>query len=279
MIDLLQYNFIQHALLAAILVSIAVGIIGVLVVINRLVFLSGGIVHTAYGGVGLAFFTGSTSILPITLVFTGLNAVLLGAVSLKKSEYIEIFIGLIWSFGMALGVIFMALTPGYTADLSSYLFGSILTIPMSSIYLMLAVTMIVVCYVLVNYRSLVLMAFDSDYAQSKGIKVRRIYLSLLVLVAITSVVMVQIVGIIMIIALLTMPAYLASQYAKSTSAMMIHSILWCLVFTLSGLVISYYTNLPSGATIVVVASAFLALAFLGKSIKRRFINLKSVHAF
>ncbi|CAH0537613.1 metal ABC transporter permease [Vibrio marisflavi] len=268
MIELLQYNFIQHALMAALLVSISAGIIGVLVVVNRLVFLSGGVVHTAYGGVGLAIFTGSSTIMPATLAFTSLNALLLGVISLKKNEHIEIFVGLIWSFGMALGVILMALTPGYGANLASYLFGSILTVPIDTIYLMFAITAIVVCYTIYNYRSLVLMAFDSEFAQSKGVKIKQIYLSLLVLVAITSVVMVQVVGIIMVIALLTMPAYLASQYVKSTAAMMVHSILWCLVFTLVGLIVSFYTNLPSGATIVTTASAFLALSFVVKGVKK-----------
>lgn len=271
MIELLQYNFIQHAIVAAILVSIAAGIVGVLVVINRLVFLSGGIIHTAYGGVGLAFFIGSTTILPITLIFTSLNALLLGSITLKKGEYIEIFIGLIWSFGMAIGVIFMVLTPGYTADLSSYLFGSILTIPQSSIYIMLALTIIIAGYTIYNYRKLVLIAFDQDFAKSKGLKIGRIYFTLLVIIAITSVIMVQVVGIIMVIALLTMPAYLASQYARSTAQMMVYSILWCLLFTLSGLILSFYTNLPSGATIVVVASACVALNFLIKKLFNQWI--------
>ena len=269
MIELLGYNFIQHAIYAGILVSIAVGIVGVLVVINRLVFFSGGFVHTAYGGVGLAFFVGSSSVLPITLIFTSLSALLLGFITIKKTGFIEVFIGLIWSFGMALGIIFMALTPGYTADLSSYLFGSILTIPKSSIYLMLVLTFIIVIYTIYNYRSLVLMAFDPEFAKSKGIKIRRIYFTLLVLIAITSVIMVQVVGIIMVIALLTMPAYLGSQYAKSTAGMMIHSILLCLFFTLVGLIVSFYTNLPSGATIVLVASVCVGLNFLIKTLLQR----------
>ena len=265
MMELLQYNFIQHALIAALLVSIAAGIIGVLVVVNRLVFLSGGVVHTAYGGVGLAFYTGS-AVLPTTLIFTSINALILGVLSLRKSEHLEIFIGLIWSFGMALGIILMNLTPGYNVDLNSYLFGSILTVPMESLYLMAGVTFIAVTYTIYSYRSLVLMAFDVEFAQSKGVKIKNIYPSLLVLVAITSVVLVKIVGIVMVIALLTMPAYLASQYVKSMASMMVHSILWCLVFTVLGLVVSFYTNLPSGATIVTTASCFLALSFVLKGL-------------
>ncbi|EAS63579.1 metal ABC transporter permease [Photobacterium angustum] len=258
MIELLQYNFIQHALIAAVLVSIVAGIIGVLVVTNRLVFLSGGIVHTAYGGVGLAFYAG-TAVMPTTLVFTSINALLLGALSQRKLEQLDIFIGLIWSLGMAIGIILMALTPGYGADLSSYLFGSILTVPVSTLYLMGGSVLIIGAYTIYNYRSLVLMSFDADFAQSKGVKVKRMYLSLLVLVAIASVILVKVVGIVLVMALLTMPAYMAAQYTKSMLSMMCHSILWCLGFTLTGLIFSYQMNLPSGATIVVTASICLAL--------------------
>ncbi|GAD31943.1 zinc ABC transporter, permease protein [Photobacterium leiognathi lrivu.4.1] len=258
MIELLQYNFIQHALIAAVLVSIVAGIIGVLVVTNRLVFLSGGIVHTAYGGVGLAFYAG-TAVMPTTLVFTSINALLLGALSQRKLEQLDIFIGLIWSLGMAIGIILMALTPGYGADLSSYLFGSILTVPVSTLYLMGGSVLIIGAYTIYNYRSLVLMSFDADFAQSKGVKVKRMYLSLLVLVAIASVILVKVVGIVLVMALLTMPAYMAAQYTKSMLFMMCHSILWCLGFTLTGLIFSYQMNLPSGATIVVTASICLAL--------------------
>ena len=258
MIELLQYNFIQHALIAAVLVSIVAGIIGVLVVTNRLVFLSGGIVHTAYGGVGLAFYAG-TAVMPTTLVFTSINALLLGALSQRKLEQLDIFIGLIWSLGMAIGIILMALTPGYGADLSSYLFGSILTVPVSTLYLMGGSVLIIGAYTIYNYRSLVLMSFDADFAQSKGVKVKRMYLSLLVLVAIASVILVKVVGIVLVMALLTMPAYMAAQYTKSMLSMMCHSILWCLGFTLTGLIFSYQMNLPSGATIVVNASICLAL--------------------
>jgi zinc transport system permease protein len=265
MFNLLTYTFMQHALVAALLISIAAGLVGCLVVVNRLVFLAGGIVHTAYGGVGLAVFLG-LPVLPSTLGFSGLASALLGVLTLKQQHYTEALIGLLWSAGMAFGIILLELTPGYSVNLTSYLFGSILTVPAQDLWLMALLLMIISGLVIYFYQDLVAMSFDRQFAASRGVRVKLLHIMLLLITAMTAVMMVQLVGIIMVVALLTIPAYLAAQYSRSLAAMMVSAVGWSLLFCLLGLWGSYYTNISSGAAIVAVATLFLLAFFLVKGL-------------
>ncbi len=258
MIEALSYGFVQHALLAGVLVSLIAGIIGSLIVVNRMVFLAGGIAHTSYGGIGLAVFLG----LPVFLgasVFAVAAALLVAFLTLKDKERIDTFIGLIWAVGMAVGVIFVDLTPGYNVDLMGYLFGSILAVSTNDLYFMVALLAIITTMVILKYREILAVSYDSEYAALRGINVPAIYTLVLVLSALAVVVAIKVVGLILVIALLTIPVYIGERLSSSLAGMMIISGILATLFTLGGLILSYTYNLPSGASIILVSALFFAL--------------------
>ena len=260
MIEALSFEFIQHALIAGVLVSFAAGIIGSLIVVNRMVFLAGGIAHASYGGIGLAVFFG----LPIFLgasLFAVAAALLIASLTLHKRHRIDTFIGLIWAVGMAIGVIFIDLTPGYNVDMMSYLFGSILAVSTEDIYFMGILLAIILFVMTFWYRDILAVSYDSEYAALRGVNVRFFYTLILILAALTVVVSIKVVGLILVIAMLTIPVYIAEKLSHSLFSMMFLSGLIATMFTLAGLWFSYTYNLTSGASIILISAASLG-AFL-----------------
>jgi len=260
MIEALSFEFIQHALIAGILVSFAAGIIGSLIVVNRMVFLAGGIAHASYGGIGLAVFFG----LPIFLgasVFAVGSALLIASLTLRKRHRIDTFIGLIWAVGMAIGVIFIDLTPGYNVDMMSYLFGSILAVSTEDLYFMGTLLAVILFVMIFWYRDILAVSYDSEYAALRGVHVRFFYTLILILAALTVVVSIKVVGLILVIAMLTIPVYIAEKLSHSLFSMMFLSGLIATLFTLVGLWFSYTYNLTSGASIILISAASLG-AFL-----------------
>lgn len=258
MLDALSYEFIQNALIAGILVSLISGIMGSLIVVNRMVFLAGGIAHAAYGGIGIAIFTGIPIFLG-TSVFAVIAAVIMSYVTMKNRENIDTFIGLIWAVGMAIGIILIDLTPGYNVDLMSYLFGSILAVNREDLYFMGSLFVIIVFAISFWYREILAVSYDSEYAQLSGINVRFFYTLILILAALTVVIAIKVVGLILVIALLTIPIYIAQKLTSSLYSMMIISGLVASLFTIMGLWLSYTFNLTSGATIILVSAISLIL--------------------
>jgi zinc transport system permease protein len=260
LLEALSFGFIQNAILAGVLVSIASGIIGSLIVVNRMVFLAGGIAHTAYGGIGIAVYFG----LPIFLgasLFAVFAAIIMAFITLKQRERIDTFIGLIWAVGMALGIILVDLTPGYNVDLLSYLFGSILAVSNKDIYYMGTLLFAIICIVTFWYRDILAVSYDSEYATLRGINVPFFYTLILILSALTVVVAIKVVGLILVIALLTIPIYIAERLSRSLSGMMIYSGIFSTIFTMIGLYLSYQFDLTSGASIILV-SAVALIVFL-----------------
>ena len=261
MLEALSYDFIQNALLAGILVSIAAGIIGSLIVVNRMVFLAGGIAHTAYGGIGIAVYFG----LPIFLgasIFAVLAALIIASITLKHRERMDTFIGLMWAVGMAVGVVFIDITPGYQADFMSYLFGSILAVSQADLWFMGGLLALIIFIMTFWYRDILAVSYDSEYANLRGINVPFFYTLILVLSALTVVVAIKVVGLILVIALLTIPVYIAEKLSHSLFSMMLLSGLFSSVFTLFGLWFSYEYDIASGASIILVSASSLFL-FLG----------------
>ena len=253
----LEFEFMRNAVAAGILVSIICGIMGTLVVVNRIVFLSGGIAHAAYGGIGLAFFFRWPVMLG-TMGFSLLASLLMAAVTLRLRHRADTIIGVIWAIGMAFGIIMVDLTPGYNVDLMSYLFGSILTVPDSDLYVMLAAGGIILLGVIWFYQDFLAISYDEEFARIRGVPVTRLYFSLIAMLGVTIVMVIQVVGLIMVIALLTIPPFIVEKYASSMAKMMIGSSLLGTVFCLTGLWLSYRFDLTSGATIIMVAgTAFL----------------------
>ena len=255
--DALHFEFMRNALLAGILVSIACGIIGTLVVVNRIVFISGGIAHAAYGGIGIAFYTGIPPSLGAAL-FSFVVSMIMGVASLKNKQRVDAIIGVMWAVGMALGILLIDLTPGYNVDLMSYLFGSILTVAASDIWFMISLDVVVLLVVLIFYKEFLAMSYDEEFSFVVGIPVKALYFVLLGMIALSVVMIIQVVGLILVIALLSIPPYIAEKYTTSLGKMMILSSLLGALFSITGLWFSYHYNLTSGATIIMVAG----LAFL-----------------
>ncbi|ABB23031.1 metal ABC transporter permease [Pelodictyon luteolum] len=256
--DILTYEFMQNALLAALLSSVACGIIGSFVVVKKIGFISGGIAHTAFGGIGLGYWLGVNPLLGI-IPFSLAAALGIGLLSKKAKVPEDTAIGTFWAAGMAIGVILIGLTPGYAPNLFSYLFGNILTVPSFDLWMIFLLDVVIVGTVFLCQKELLAIAFDEEYAAVSGVPALLFYLLLLCLIALTVVVMVRVVGIVMVIALLTVPAAIARNFSRSLPAMMAIATLLSLVFSTLGLMLSYLFNLASGATIILVATTAFML--------------------
>ncbi|MEE8416521.1 MAG: metal ABC transporter permease [Desulfobacterales bacterium] len=261
MIDVLEFEFMRNALLAGLLVSVICGIIGTLVVVNRLVFLSGGIAHAAFGGIGLSFFLG-LPVMAVTLCFSFVVALILAGVTLKAKHRSDTIVGVLWAVGMALGVIFLDLTPGYNVDLMSYLFGSILMVTHFDLLVMLVVAIMVLLITGYYYQDFLAMSYDEEFARLRNVPVKPLYFLLVCMIALSVVVIIRVVGLILIIALLTIPPYIAEKYATSLRTMMFFSTLLSCLFASSGLLLSYFLNVTSGAAIIMVAAAGFFISLL-----------------
>jgi zinc transport system permease protein len=251
----------RHALAAGLLASVICGIMGTLVVVNRIVFLSGGIAHAAYGGIGLAFFFGWPYLIG-TLGFSLAAAMLMAAVSLKAKHRADTIIGVIWALGMAFGIILIDLTPGYNVDLISYLFGSILTVPSTDLYIMLVIGILITLLAAYYYKDLLALSYDEEFARIRGVPVKALYFAMIGMLAVTIVLVIRVVGLILVIALLTIPPFIVEKYARSMGQMMVGSSLLGAVFTIVGLWLSYTYDLTSGASIILVSGVAFLLSLL-----------------
>jgi zinc transport system permease protein len=259
MMEALQFDFMRNALMAGVLVSLACGIVGTFVVINRIVFVSGGIAHAAYGGIGLGYFFRFNPVVG-AIIFSIGAALAMGIVQRQTRQRTDTIIGVIWAIGMAIGIILVDLTSGYKADLMSYLFGSILAVPTRDLWIMLGLDLIIVVLVSLFYKELLAISFDEMFATVMSVPVNIIYLTLMCLIALTVVMMMRVVGLIMVIALLTMPAAISGQFVKNMRKMMLLASLLGIVFTTLGLWLSFRLNLTSGATIILVAGGAYLLS-------------------
>lgn len=275
MLELLQYTFIQNALAAAILASIACGIIGVYVVVKKIVFITGGIAHASFGGIGLAYYLRIDPMLGVT-PFSLFSALVMGTVSKKSKIPEDSAIGILWSVGMSLGIIFVYLTPGYAPNLMTYLFGNILMVPHSDLYLMLFLDAMIVATVYLFYKEFLALCFDEEFTTVQGVPTQKLYLLLLCIIALTIVVLIKVVGIILVIALLTIPATLSRKFTHNLKRMMGISIFFGTVISFIGLGLSYVLDVPSGATIILVLSFVYGLVEIGMECwnkKEKIINL------
>jgi zinc transport system permease protein len=273
--DLFQHDFLQYALLTGILASVSCGVIGSFVVVRRITYIAGGIAHSVLGGLGAALYVQKSYDWPALDPLYGaiaaalIAALIIGMVSLRAREREDTVIGALWAVGMAVGVLFISQTPGYNTDLMSYLFGSILMVSPEELWLLVGLDVLVLVTAIVFYNQFLAVSFDDEFALLRGLRVEAYYLLLLCLTALTVVVLVTVVGIVMVIALLTLPAAIAGFFSRSLRHMMALAALLCVLFTTSGLVLSYGPNYPAGATTIVVAGAVYLVVLIGK----RMINL------
>lgn len=264
---LFEYQFLQNAFFSGILASIVCGIIGVIIVEKKLIMMSGGIAHTSYGGVGLGYLMGFEPIIGAFL-FSVCAALGIGYIKRKGTAHSDVIIGLFWSLGMAMGILFIFLMPGYPPDLSSYLFGSILSVTKADLYLMISLTIIVLIVITVLFNDWKAYLFDEEFASIRGIKTAFLEYLLLVLIAMTIVVLIRVVGIILVIALLTAPAAAAGMFTQNLKTRMFYSVVLGIIFCMAGLWISYVLNIASGAAIVIFSVMCYFLLYSIRSIRK-----------
>ncbi|MBN1829896.1 MAG: metal ABC transporter permease [Deltaproteobacteria bacterium] len=264
--DIKTQTFLQFALATGLLASVACGVIGSFVVARRITYIAGGIAHTVLAGLGAARYCQVTYgwqwFHPLygAVIAALLAAAVIGTVSLAAHQREDTIIGAVWAVGMAVGILFIFKTPGYNVDLMSYLFGNILIVSRDDLWLIALLDGFIVAVTILFYNRFLAVCFDEEFARIRGVPVERYYLLLLAMTALTVVLLVTVVGIVMVIALLTLPAAVAGHFVKRLSHMMILATVCTALFTLSGIVVSYGPNLPSGATTIVIAGvAYLAV--------------------
>jgi zinc transport system permease protein len=270
-----NYAFVQYALLAGVLASIACGIVGTYVVVRRITYIAGGISHCVLGGIGAALYFqrvhGWEWLSPLygAIAAALAAAMIIGLVSLRAKQREDTVIGALWALGMAVGVLFIAKTPGYSQDLMSYLFGNILMVSKADLWLIAALDALVVVLGLVFYNQFLAVCFDEEFARVRGMRVEFYYLLLLGLTALTVVLLVTVVGIVLVIALLTLPVAVAGYFARRLWQMMALAALFSMLFTTGGLAISYQPDLPAGATVIVLAGAVYLVVVIGARLLKR----------
>lgn len=277
----LQFAFMRHAVLAGVLVSVACGVIGTFVVVKRIVFISGGIAHASYGGIGLGYYV-KYMVLPVlwaesaaardprpgywplfgAILFSLVAAALMGWIQRRTRQRADTIIGVLWAIGMAIGIVLVDLTRGYKVDLMSYLFGSILAVEPGELWVILGLDVLVIVLVTLFYKELLAVAFDETFATVENVPVGAIYGMLLGMIALTVVMLMRVVGLILVIAMLTIPPAIAGRIVKRIVPMMIVSALLGVCFTFTGLWLSYAWNLTSGASIILVAGAGYLLSLI-----------------
>ncbi len=263
-----QHAFLQTAVATALLASIGCGMMGTYVVVKRIAFLAGGIAHSVLGGMGAAVYFGLDPLhgaLPAAVA----AALLIGWVRLHWRAQEDTLISALWAVGMAIGVLFIAKAPGYQADLMSYLFGNILLVPRESLWFMVALDVLLLTIVAIYHRQFLAVVFDEEFARLRGIPVEFFYLLLLVLVAVTVVLLIQVVGLILVLALLTLPAAVAGHYVHSLGRMMLIATLLGAALSIAGLALSYGPDLPAGPTIILLAGTVYVVSAIFRQILDR----------
>ncbi len=269
--DLPKYAFLQYALVTGVLAAVASGVVGTYVVTRRVTSIAGAISHSVLGGLGAAAYAQKAlswswmhPLYGAGVVAVG-SALVIGVLNLRAREREDTVIGAIWAIGMAIGVLFLARTPGYNQDLMSYLFGNILLVSDRDLWMVAALDGVVVLVAGAFYHQLLAVCFDEEFARLRGLNVEFYYLMLLVLTALTVVLLVTVVGIVMVIAMLTLPIAIAERLVHRVSHVMVVSVALTIAFTVAGLAVSYDADLPSGATIIMIAGgAYLLAMVLGR---------------
>ena len=262
---LIQHNFLQTALLAGVLASLGCGVMGSYVVVKRIGYMAGGISHSVLGGMGAALFFGFSPTLGALLAAIG-AALAIGLIKLRWRAQEDTLIGALWAIGMSVGVLFISRTPGYSTDLMSYLFGNILLVSQEQLWEMLVLDALVITLVIAFYRQFLAISFDEEFARLRGVPVTPFYLLFLCLVAITVVMLVQVVGLVLVIALLTLPAAIAGHYVHTMGRMMLLASFLGALFTVAGTVVSWQLDIPAGATIIILAGVVYVLSAAGSEI-------------
>ena len=264
-LELFNYTFFQHALLGSLFASIACGIIGTYIVTRRLVFISGGITHASFGGIGIGLYTGISPILGAA-IFSVLSAFGVEWLSKRKDMREDSAIAVFWTFGMAVGIIFSFLAPGFTPDLSTFLFGNILTITLSDIWMLAILSLVLIGFFTCFLTTIIYIAFDREYARSQRIPVRLFEYILMMFIALTIVACLRMIGIVLVISLLTLPQMTSNLFTHSFKKIIFMSIGIGFMSCTGGLLLSYQLQVPSGASIIFFSILVYAFCKMGKTL-------------
>lgn len=263
---ILKYTFMQNAVIAAVLSSIICGIMGTIIVEKRMVSMSGGIAHASFGGIGAGYLLGIEPIIG-GLVFAVGTSLSVGQIKRHSNANTDTIISMFWSAGMALGILFIALTPGYPPDMTSYLFGDILAVNKTYLWIMLGLTLAILLIVVLYFNYWKLYLFDEAYAKIMGINIRVFEVVLYVLVALSIVILIKVVGVILSLAMLSIPPAISRLFTNRLKWVMVLSGILGIVFAIIGLAISYYVNIPSGASIILTATvSYFVILLVKKSV-------------
>lgn len=255
---ILKYSFLQNALFASLFAGVLCGIIGVIIVEKKLLMLSGGIAHTAYGGVGLGYLLGFNPMLGAGLFSVG-AAVTISTIRRKNIRNSDVIISVLWSLGMALGIIFTEMMEGYPPDMSSYLFGNILSVTKDDLKIITVLTIIVAAITFIFFNDLKSFLFDEKFAAISGLNTAFFEYLLLIMTALSVVALIRVAGIILVIVLLSAPAACAGFVCKTLKGRIIAAIILSIVFSVFGITVSYYSGLPAGAVTVVISTGVYLL--------------------
>lgn len=262
LLDVFELEFMRHAIAAAVLASALCGVLGTFVVVKRLVFLSGGVSHAAFGGLGVCYYLGVDPRLGAAASAVAVALVLSGGDRRRRPRLTDATIGVLWAAGMAIGIVFLYRTPGYVPDLTPYLFGNILTVGRSDVVGLAVLVVVTLAFLVALFKELVAVAFDETFAEVQGVPTRPLVTALMVLVALAVVLLIQIVGILLVIALLTIPPLVALRFVHRFGPAMLAATAVALSMTLGGLALAYALDLPSGASVVLLGTAILIAVHL-----------------
>ncbi len=266
-----EYQFFRNAIYAAILTSILAGMVGTYIVSRKIVFIGGGVTHASFGGIGLAYFLGLNPFLGAA-VFAVLSAVGIEWISIRGKVREDSAIAIIWSFGMALGIIFVFLTPGYTPNLMSFLFGNILSVGKGDLYLLLAFCLLLALFFFIFFRPIVHTAFDPEFSKVMGIPVTFFRYAMSVIIGLAIVLSIRTIGIILVLSIFTIPQLTAMAFTRNFAKIIPLSACWGIIGSLAGLMVAYSLNIPSGAAIIFFLTMQFAVVKLFVLLRDMFIR-------
>ncbi len=268
LIEMFNYPFFVNAILVGLLVSISFGIMGSLVVANKLTFMAGGISHSAYAGIGLAFFININPTIGAMIAGVAF-ALLIGIISNNNRNRSDAIIGVIWAVGMSIGIILLDLTPGYKADLMSWLFGSIISVSEIDLISALVLDIVIVLSIILFYKEIHAISYDEEYTKITGVPVKLIYYYMLILTSLTVVILIRVIGLIMVIALLTIPALISEKFSHSLYRMMIGACVLGMLFVVGGFILAYFLNITSSAVIILLSAIAYGISFIIQNITKK----------
>ncbi|MFH1447461.1 MAG: metal ABC transporter permease [Candidatus Micrarchaeota archaeon] len=268
MLEILQYQFFQNALIVAVLASIAAGVIGTFIVIKRMSLITGSIAHTSFGGLGISYYLGFNPLVGAT-IFSLFAATSVAFLRKKAENRLDTLLSFLWATGMAVGLVFMFITPGYATDLFTYLFGNILLVSSFDLLLLTVLDLIIIVTVFLMYNSFLAVIFDEEYSEVRNIPVSTVYVILFCLIALTVIMVIRVIGIVLMIALLTMPAATAQLFNRTVKGMMVAATVITLFSTVAGLFISYVMDVSTGPIIALLTSLIYVGGIAYKHLRQR----------